>query len=81
MQVEVQVQDRVIKDEVEWDMDDPQNTAFSYAHALCSDLGLGCDFAAAIMKAVETQLGAKREVRDVAFIALVMHAMMHQSNF
>ena len=62
-------------------MDDPQNTAFSYAHALCSDLGLGCDFADAIMKAVEKQLAAKREVRDAAFIALVMHNFLHQSNF
>lgn len=61
-QVEAQLRDQVFRDEVEWDMDDPQNTAFSYANAVCCDLGLGWVFAAAITGAVEAQLTAKRQV-------------------
>ena len=62
-QVEAQVGDQVFRDEVQWDLGDPQNTAFSYANAVCCDLGLGWDFAAAITGAVELQLAAKRQVR------------------
>ena len=67
------MRDQIFEDEVEWDMDDPQNTAFSYAHAVCSDLGLGCDFATAVMIAVETQLAAALLVSAAAVLDFVLH--------
>lgn len=75
-QVEARLRDQVFKDEVEWDLADPQNTAFSYANAVCCDLGLGWEFAAAITGAVEAQLTAKRQVR-IAHVLFVLNVWMH----
>ena len=61
-QVEVQVQDQVFRDEVLWDLADPQNTPYKYASAVCYELGLGWDAAAAVATAVEAQLHSKSEV-------------------
>ena len=61
-QVEAQLQDRVFRDEVDWDLSDPQNTPHKYASAVCYDLGLGWEAAAAIAAAVEEQLRVTHEV-------------------
>ena len=61
-QVEVQLQDQVFCDEVDWDLADPQNTPYRYASAVCYELGLGWDAAAAVAAAVEAQLQSNSEV-------------------
>ena len=72
-QVEVQLQDQVFQDEMDWDLGDPQNTPWRYAHAVCFDLGLGWDAAAAVAAAVELQLRAKLEVRHGIACRLEVH--------
>ena len=61
-QVEVRLQDQIFRDEVDWDLADPQNTPYKYASAVCYELGLGWDAAAAVATAIETQLQLKSEV-------------------
>ena len=75
MQVEARIADRIFKDEVEWDLTDPQNTPHSYAHGVCRDLGLSWDFAAAIAAALEQQI-AEHEVSNTALDpALQLHGI------
>lgn len=43
-------------DQFEWDLSEPQNTPEQFALSLCSDLGLGGEFATAIAYSIRGQL-------------------------
>ncbi len=58
-----QLQDQVFRDEVDWDLSDPQNTPYKYASAVCYELGLDWDAATAVAAEVETQLQASWQLR------------------
>jgi SNF5 / SMARCB1 / INI1 len=59
------VGDVEFQDDVEWDLNEPQNTPQAYVCQVCQDLGLNWEFARAILKSVEEQLSKERQVRKV----------------
>jgi hypothetical protein len=65
LQLYARLNDQVFRDELLWDVSNPQNTADTYAMRVCSDLGLGCDWYDAIKGHLETRLQEVRQVRAV----------------
>jgi len=63
----------MFRDEVNWDLADPQNTPYRYASAVCYELGLGWDAATAVAAAVEAQLQSKSEVCSSMQLALSVY--------
>jgi hypothetical protein len=59
----LQLNDHVFRDELLWDVSNPQNTADTYAMRVCGDLGLGCAWYDAIKSHLEARL---QEVRQVS---------------
>lgn len=49
-----------IEADIVWDLDDPQNTAFSYGLRVAHDLALSIDFADVIIAAVDDMLTKAR---------------------
>lgn len=66
LQLYARLNDRVFRDELLWDVANPQNTPDTYAMRVCGDLGLGCDWYDAIKGHLESRL---QEVRQVGFRA------------
>lgn len=56
--------DQVFRDEVIWDVSNPQNTADTYAIRVCADLRLGCDWYDAITTNLKARLEEIRQVHN-----------------
>lgn len=54
----------MFRDELLWDIANPQNTADTYAVRVCADLGLGCDWYDAIKSHLNMRLHEIKQVRD-----------------
>ncbi|WIA40122.1 hypothetical protein OEZ86_013524 [Tetradesmus obliquus] len=61
LQLYARLNDRVFRDELLWDVANPQNTPDTYAMRVCGDLGLGCDWYDVIKGHLESRL---QEVRQ-----------------
>jgi len=55
-QLNIHVGNISLMDQFEWDLSEPQNTPEQFALSLCSDLGLGGEFATAIAYSIRGQL-------------------------
>lgn len=63
LQLYVRKGDQVFRDEVIWDVSNPQNTADTYAIRVCADLGLSCDWYDAITANLKSRIDEVRQVR------------------
>lgn len=62
MQLFVRRGDEVFRDELVWDVSNPQNTADTYAIRVCADLGLSCDWYDAITANLKSRIEEVRKV-------------------
>ena len=63
IQINVRIGRITVKDQFEWDINNPDNSPEDFAESLCADLGLGTDFILPIShqireKVLELQKGA-----------------------
>jgi hypothetical protein len=63
LQLYARLNDQVFRDELLWDVSNPQNTPDTYAMRVCGDLGLGCDWYDVIKGHLEMRLQEVRQVR------------------
>ena len=44
IKLNVRINNIIIRDQFEWDINDPRNSPEDFAESLCADLGLGSEF-------------------------------------
>lgn len=67
--------DEVFRDEVIWDVSNPQNTADTYAIRVCADLGLSCDWYDAITGNLKSRIEEVRQVSSDGCLLLAPQLM------